>query len=101
MSGLTSRQRSALRALAHGLDPVVLLGKAGVTDAVIREVDDALAARELIKVRLAGDRDEREAEAESIAARSGAEVAGRIGRMAIFFRRHPDPARRTIELPPD
>jgi RNA-binding protein len=101
MRGLTSRQRSALRALAHGLDPVVLLGKARVTDAVIREVDDALAARELIKVRLAGDREEREAEADAIAARSGAEVAGRIGRMAIFFRRHPDPARRTIELPPD
>ena len=101
MSPLTSRQRSALRALAHGLDPVVLLGKAGVTDAVIREVDDALTARELIKVRLAGDRDEREAAADAIASRSGAEVAGRIGRMAIFFRRHPDPARRTIDLPPD
>ena len=101
MTGLTSRQRSALRAQAHGLDPVVLLGKAGVTDAVIRGVDDALAARELIKVRLAGDRDERDAAADAIAARSGADLAGRIGRMAILFRRHPDPARRTIDLPSD
>ena len=101
MTGLSSRQRSALRALAHGLDPLVIVGKAGVTDAVIREVDEALAARELIKIRLAGDRDERESAADAIASRARAAVAGRIGRVAILYRRHPDPARRTIELPPD
>lgn len=100
MSGLTSRQRSALRALAHGLEPVVLVGRAGVTEAVIREVEDALAARELIKVRLPGDRVERAAAAAAIAAGAGAEVAGRIGRIAILYRRQRDPARRRIELPP-
>lgn len=99
MSGLTSRQRSALRALAHGLEPVVLVGRAGVTEAVIREVEDALAARELIKVRLSGDRVERAAAAEAIAAAAGAEVAGRIGRIAILYRPQRDPARRRIELP--
>ena len=99
MSALTSRQRSALRALAHGLEPVVLVGRAGLTDAVIREVDDALAARELIKVRLSGDRDERAAAADDLAARVGAETVGRIGRVAILYRRHPDPARRKIALP--
>jgi RNA-binding protein len=101
MTGLTSRQRSALRALAHGLDPVVLVGTAGVTDAVLREVDEALAARELIKIRLAGDRDERAAAADAIASRAHAEVAGRIGRVAILYRRQPDPARRAIDLPSD
>jgi RNA-binding protein len=100
MTGLTSRQRSALRALAHGLDAVVLVGKAGVTDAVVREVDEALAARELIKVRLAGDRQERDAAADAVASGARAEIAGRIGRVAILYRRHPDPARRRIELPP-
>jgi RNA-binding protein len=100
MSGLTSRQRSHLRSLAHGLDPAVLVGRAGVTDAVVREVEDALEARELIKVRLAGERDERAAAAEAIAARTGAEVAGRIGRIAILFRRNADPARRKVDLPP-
>ena len=100
MTGLSSRQRSALRALAHGLDPVVLLGRAGLTDAVVREIDDALEARELIKVRLAGDRDERAAAADAIAARTGAEIAGVIGRIAILFRRSSDPARRTVALPP-
>jgi len=99
MTGLSSRQRSRLRSLAHGLDPSVRVGRAGVTDAVLREVDDALAARELIKVRLAGDREERAREAAAIAQRSGAALAGRIGHMAILYRRHPDPERRQIELP--
>ena len=66
---------------------------------MIREVDDALAARELIKVRLSGDRDERAAAADDLAARVGAETAGRIGRVSILYRRHPDPARRKIALP--
>ena len=100
MSGLTSRQRSHLRSLAHALDPVVLLGRAGLTDAVVREIDEALEARELIKVRLAGERDERAAAADAIAARTGAEVAGRIGRIAILYRQSSDPGRRTVEFPP-
>jgi RNA-binding protein len=97
---LTSRQRSHLRSAAHALDPTVLVGRAGVTDAVAREVDEALEARELIKVRLPGDRDERARAAAAIAERTGAEVAGRVGRIAILYRENPDPARRRIALPP-
>jgi RNA-binding protein len=100
MSELTSRQRSHLRSLAHALDAVVLVGRAGVTEAVIREIDDALEARELIKVRLAGDREGRAEETEAIAAQARAEVAGRIGRVAILYRRNPDPTRRKVDLPP-
>lgn len=100
MSGLTSPQRSHLRTLAHTLDPVVLVGRAGVTDAVVREIDDALAARELITVRLSGDRDERAAAAAAIAARTRAEVAGQLGRALILYRQNADPSRRSIELPP-
>ena len=79
----------------------MLVGRAGVTDAVVREVDDALEARELIKVRLAGDRDERALAAAAIAGRTSSELAGQIGRVAILYRRNPDPARRKVELPPD
>ncbi|MGH7566475.1 MAG: ribosome assembly RNA-binding protein YhbY [Gemmatimonadota bacterium] len=100
MSALTSRQRSHLRKLAHSLDPIVLVGRAGMTDAVVREIDDALEARELIKVRLSGDRDERAPAAAAIAARTGAEVAGQIGRALILYRENADPSRRRIELPP-
>lgn len=79
----------------------MLVGRAGVTDAVVREIDDALEARELIKVRLAGDRDERSQASAAIAERTRSELAGQIGRLAILYRRNPDPARRKIELPSD
>lgn len=79
----------------------MLVGRAGVTDAVLREVDDALEARELIKVRLPGDREERDHAAAAIAGRTASELAGQVGRIAILYRMHPDPARRKVDLPPD
>lgn len=79
----------------------MLVGRAGVTDAVVKEVDDALEARELIKIRLSGDREERVDAAAAIAARTASELAGQIGRVAILYRRNPDPARRKVDLPPD
>lgn len=96
---LTSAQRSHLRRLAHGLAPAVLVGRQGVTEAVLAEIDDALEARELIKVKLPGDRDERRAMADGIAARTDAAIAGLIGRMAILYRRNPDPDKRPVDLP--
>lgn len=99
MTDLTSKQRAHLRGLAHTLDPVVHVGKDGVSEGVVAAADEALAARELIKVRLAGDRDERPEEAEAIAAATDAAVAGLIGRIAILYRPHADPDRRGIEFP--
>ena len=49
---ITSKQRSFLKSLAHNLDPIVYIGKAGVTDNVVKEIDTCLAARELVKVKL-------------------------------------------------
>lgn len=99
MTDLTSKQRSHLRGLAHHLDPVVHVGKEGVSEGVIAAVDEALTARELIKVRLPGDRDERPGTAEEIAAATDAAIAGMIGRIAILYRPHPEPDQRRIELP--
>lgn len=79
----------------------MLVGRAGVTDAVVQEVNDALEARELIKVRLPGDREERADAAAAIARRTASELAGQIGRIAILYRRNPDPERRKVDLPPD
>ncbi|HEX6200377.1 MAG TPA: YhbY family RNA-binding protein [Thermoanaerobaculia bacterium] len=96
---LTGAQRKHLRGLAHGLEPAVRVGQKGLTAAVEREVDRALDRRELIKVKLAGDRDERRAQAEALAGAAGARLVGTIGTIAILYRRHSDPAQRKVQLP--
>lgn len=65
---------------------MVLVGAAGLHEAVLAEIDAALAHHELIKVRLPGDRAAREALAADIAGRCGAALVQAIGRMAVFYR---------------
>lgn len=96
---LTGSQRKHLRGLAHGFRPLVQVGKGGVTEAVVAAVDAALDAHELVKIQIQAERDERRAAAEELEARLGCECAGMIGRMAILYRRQPDPERRKVVLP--
>lgn len=85
---LTGARRRELRAAAHSLKPVVQLGNKGLTDAVHFEIDQALNAHELIKVRLAGmDREQRRSSAADIAKRHAAELVGEIGNIAILYRK--------------
>jgi len=99
MEPLTSRQRDTLRRLAHDLDPVVIVGQRGLTQAVVDQVAESLAAHELIKVKLPGDREERERLALEVAERADARLVATIGRIAIVYRRHPEPESRSIDLP--
>ncbi len=87
---LTSAAKRELKARAHALKPVVLVGQRGLTPAVLASVDEALNAHELIKVRLpAGERAERALQAEQIAAHSNAEVVASIGRVLLLYRPRP------------
>jgi RNA-binding protein len=84
---LTSKQRQFLRGIAHPLAPVVRVGKAGVSESVVVETKKSLEAHELIKVRVdADDADARKELAEKLAADSGAEIAGIVGKTAILYR---------------
>lgn len=84
---LTEKQRRVLRGLAHPLKPVILIGNAGVTDAVIAETRRALHDHELIKVRMAGvDRAARDLALEQLASRADAALVGRIGHVATLFK---------------
>jgi putative YhbY family RNA-binding protein len=86
---LTPRQRAELKARAHALEPAVYVGKAGVQDSIVLEVDRALTAHELIKMKIDADRDERESMAEIVADRTGATVVQRVGKVVVFWRPRP------------
>lgn len=95
---LTGKQRRHLRALAHHLNPVVMVGRAGLTDAVAHSVDEALTQHELIKVRVDADAPEgRDEIAVALAARLGASCVLTIGHVLALYRRHPTAP--TLSLP--
>ncbi len=84
---LTPRERSALRAAAHPLKPVVLIGDNGLTTAVLKEIDVHLAAHELIKVRASGaDRDVRDAMLAEICEALSCAPVHHLGKTLIIYR---------------
>jgi RNA-binding protein len=99
MSGLNARQKRHLRRLGHDLKPVVRTGNAGLTDAVLAELDGALDDHELVKVKLvADDRQQRRDYTDEIVAATGAELVQSIGHMVLVYRPNPD-KREPIALP--
>lgn len=92
MLQLTPAQRKHLRALAHPLKPVVMIGNAGLSEAVIAEADRALAAHELIKVRvLNDDRAERESWLNNLCKTLGAAPVQHIGKLLLLYRPAAEP----------
>jgi len=99
MGELSGAQRKYLRGVAHGYKPVVQIGKEGLSDSVVGAIDSAIDAHELVKIKIAADRDERERLVPIIEERLNCECVGTVGRMAILFRRHADPEKQKITLP--
>ena len=99
MGELNGAQRKHLRGVAHGYKPLVQIGKEGLTDNVIGSIDNAIAAHELIKVKMTADRNEREQLIPVIEERLACECVGAIGRIAILYRENSDPEKRRITLP--
>ncbi|MFO7325146.1 MAG: ribosome assembly RNA-binding protein YhbY [Pseudomonadota bacterium] len=95
---LSEKQRRHLKGLAHPLKPVILMGNAGLTDAIVAATDEALTRHELIKVRLPGmEREDRDAALALLAERTGSAMVTRIGHVAVLYRPHPEVPR--IVLP--
>jgi RNA-binding protein len=85
---LSEKQKKHLRRLAHPLHPLVMLGNAGLTDAVVGELDRALTDHELVKVSArVGERTARDAALEELARRTQASMVQRIGHVGVFYRR--------------
>jgi len=89
---LTPAERRALRARAHALDPVVLIGDEGLTTAVLKEIERSLNAHELIKVRVAGeDRDARSDTLRRVCEDLGATAVQHIGKILVIYRQRSEP----------
>jgi RNA-binding protein len=87
MLKLTPAERSSLRAEAHSLNPVVIIGEAGLTPAVLKEIDASLDSHGLIKVRVFGDdREARIAIYETVCDKLGAAPVQHIGKLLVMYR---------------
>ncbi len=88
---MTGKERAALRAVANGIDPIQQIGHNGVTDEVVRNVDLALKARELIKLTVleTSPQSAREA-AEKLSSLTAADVIQVIGRRLVLYRYNPE-----------
>ncbi len=79
-----------LRSLGHALDPVVAVGKGGVTEAIVRAANEAIRTHELIKVKMQREAGDRHEAAIALAARTGSVLAQVLGRTALLYRRNPE-----------
>ncbi len=88
---LTPKGRQELKARAHKLKPIVMIGSNGVTEAVKKELDRALNDHELVKVRIAAeDRDARQALLADLTESMNTELVQMIGSIAVLFRKNKD-----------
>ncbi|MBA3011576.1 MAG: YhbY family RNA-binding protein [Proteobacteria bacterium] len=101
MTPLTGAQRKYLRGLAHKLNPAAFVGQKGLTPSLTDEINMALDAAELIKIKF-NDHKEKEVKTaliEEITAITQSHLAGMVGHVAILFRRQADPEKQKIKLP--
>ena len=90
---LSNVEKKALRKKAYSLKPVVMIGQRGLTDAVLAEVDIALNAHELIKIRIRGaDKKKRTEQCGKIEQQLNAEVVHQIGFITVLYRPRPVPS---------
>jgi RNA-binding protein len=84
---LTGKQRRALRAKGHHLDPIVIVGQSGVTEGVLGAVTQALEDHELIKVKIHEGPETRQEAAAKMAEGTGSELVQLLGRTALLFKK--------------
>ena len=87
---MNSADKKKLRAEAHTLKPVVMIGQSGLTAAVLAEIELALDSHELIKVKVRAERDDRKLISEKICTDTGAELIQTIGQIAVIYRLNPN-----------
>lgn len=86
---MDTESKRKLKAKAHTLKPVVMIGQAGLTDAVLTEIDIALNCHELIKIKIRAEKDERSVIGKEICEKTGAALIQTIGQIAVIYRNKP------------
>ena len=99
MDELTSRQRRFLMKKAHDLDPVVTVGRKGVTPPLVSMLDEALEHHELVKLRFQVFKEDKREIAVDLAGASRSTLVAVLGNRAVFYRQARDPGRAVAELP--
>ena len=101
MKTLKGFEKKYLRGLAHDLKPLVLIGKDGITDGIVRATDEGLSQHELIKIKFndVKEKNQKETLAGELVVKTGSAQIGMIGHTAILYRPQTDPAKRRIQLP--
>ena len=90
---LSPQERKQLKARAHKLEPLVIIGAKGLTGEVIVEIERALNAHDLIKVRAPGlERGERGQTLAGICEKTGAQAVQQVGKVFVLYRKRPEPA---------
>ncbi len=101
MEDLRGFEKKYLRGLAHGLKPLVLIGREGLTAGAIRAADEGLAQHELIKIKFNDfkESEQKNALITEMADKTKSAFVGMIGHTATLYRKHADPEKREIKLP--
>jgi RNA-binding protein len=99
MFELRGAQRKYLRGLANPLQPIVYIGKNGLSEAVMVTIDEGMDKHELVKIKFLEFKDEKKSLVSEIENKTGGTCVGLIGHIAIFYRQQGDPQKRVVKLP--
>lgn len=99
MTALSSKQRQFLKGLAHPLQPIVAVGKGGLSPALLQSLEQALDDHELIKLKFHDFKEQKKELLEQMTTQVGGVLVGVIGHVAILYRQQAIPEKRRILLP--
>lgn len=87
---MTPTRKKQLKAQSHSLKPFILIGQSGLTESVLKEIDNTLDTHELIKIKIRAERDVRNQISNQIIEESQAELIQSIGQIIAVYRKNPD-----------
>ena len=98
LTPLTNIQKRKLKALAQRLEPILKIGKSGLSDGFIQSLKDALADHELVKVKFSDHKEEKKQLSPLLAEKTASHLIMRVGNVAVLYREQADPAKRVIKF---